>query len=61
MEKTTHFIPAEWPGRYRARAVCGAYVDRRDHDIRPTCKECERRQTDYERLDESPRAAGEAR
>lgn len=40
--KPLHFVPWDEPGRFKARALCGLYVDRtRDtHPQEPTCPTC---------------------
>lgn len=64
--RITHFVPWDSPGRFKAQAVCGAFVDkRRDHATQPTCPECVRRRAEYEALNldrpDPPAAAGGVR
>jgi hypothetical protein len=38
----THFVEWDAIGRARVRAVCGAWIRRREHVNAPTCPDCRR-------------------
>ena len=50
--RRTHFIPYDSPGRRRRLALCGAFIDARDHSEEPNCDDCKRL------LDEREKAIG---
>jgi hypothetical protein len=40
--RRTHFVPWDSPGYRKRQALCGAFIDYRDHSNDPTCDECKR-------------------
>jgi hypothetical protein len=48
----THFVRWDEPGRIKAQAICGTWVDRRrEHAIAPTCPDCQREKARMESFD----------
>lgn len=44
----THYVNHDAPGRRRSRALCGLFVDRREHANEPSCVDCARLRVEAE-------------
>jgi len=47
----THFVEWDAIGRDRVRALCGAWIRRREHANAPTCPDCQRARRRLDALD----------
>jgi hypothetical protein len=54
----THWCDWDAYGRVKVRALCGAYIRRREHAQRPTCPDCQRVLAERRHADAVLEAAG---